>query len=142
MPEGSLTFNVRAPLESVGIFLADLRKVGACIPGARRFDVVDEKNANWEIEMKIGPLKQRFQVRTETAEQNPPHHGKFRREADTLNMTGTIDLAPAGNETQVTYRIAVDAKGPLARIMDNFMTSKLDQQTQEFAANVKKALET
>jgi len=37
--------------------------------------------------------------------------------------------------------MAVQAKGPLARIMDNFMRSKLKSQTEEFAANVKKALE-
>jgi len=37
--------------------------------------------------------------------------------------------------------MTVQAKGPLARIMDNFMKTRLKGQTEEFATNVKKSLE-
>jgi carbon monoxide dehydrogenase subunit G len=57
-------------------------------------------------------------------------------------MMGTTELAPAGKGTRIVYTMAVSAKGPLARIMDNFMRTKLKSQTEEFAANVKQALES
>jgi hypothetical protein len=37
--------------------------------------------------------------------------------------------------------MAVNAKGPLARIMDNFIRTRLKAQTEAFAARVKQALE-
>src|SRR2546428_5764490 len=91
--------------------------------------------------VKIGPLTQDIQVLTETTDQIPLNHGRFRGAADNMEMTGTIDLAPAENGTKVTYTMAVQSKGPLARIMDNFLRSRLKGQTEEFAANVRKALE-
>ena len=56
-------------------------------------------------------------------------------------MTGTIELASIGQGTRVVYTMSVNTKGPLARIMDNFLKTKLKSQTEEFAANVKRALE-
>ncbi len=141
MPEGTVKFDVKAPVERVWSFLSDMRKVGSCVPGVQSVEVLDATRARWNLKVKIGPLSQNVEVLTETLEQVPMNHGKFRGQADNMDMTGTIDLEPAGNATQVTYTMAVQAKGPLARIMDNFMRSRLKSQTDEFAANVKKALE-
>jgi hypothetical protein len=142
MAEGSVAFDVRAPQERVWSFLSDMRKVGSCVPGVQAVNIIDDRHATWDLKLKIGPLSQRIEVRTETLEQVAPTRGKFRGISDNMEMTGTIELAPAGEATQVTYTMAVQAKGPLARIMDNFMKSRLDAQTKEFAANVKKALES
>lgn len=141
MPEGTVAFDVNAPVDRVWAFLSDVRKIGSCVPGVQSVEILDEKRARWNLKVKIGPLSQQVEVLTETLEQVPLSHGKFRGQANNMDMTGTIDLAPAGNATKVTYTMAVQAKGPLARIMDNFMKSKLKTQTEEFAANVKKALE-
>ncbi len=141
MPEGTVAFEVNAPVERVWAFLSDMRKVGNCVPGVQSVEILDDKRARWNLKVKIGPLSQEFDVLTETLEQVPLSHGKFRGQADNMEMTGTVDLAPMGNSTKVTYTMAVQAKGPLARIMDNFMKSRLTSQTKEFAANVKKAVE-
>ncbi len=141
MPEGTVAFEVAAPVERVWSFLSDMRKVGGCVPGVQSVAVLDDKRTRWNLKVKIGPLSQDIVVLTETLEQVPLRHGKFRGQADNMDMTGTIDLAPNGGATKVTYTMAVQAKGPLARIMDNFLRSKLKSQTDEFASNVKKALE-
>ncbi len=78
---------------------------------------------------------------TETLEQVPLKHGKFRGQAENMDITGTIDLTPDGKSTKITYTMAVQAKGPLARIMDNFMRTRLKAQTEEFATNLKKSIE-
>ena len=141
MPEGTVTFEVRAPVDKVWSFLSDMRKVGSCVPGVQNIAILDDKRATWDLKVKIGPLSQTMKVATETLEQVPPSRARFKGVADNADMLGTIELAPSGEATQVTYTMNVTAKGPLARIMDNFMRSRLQQQSDEFAANVKKALE-
>ncbi len=141
MPEGTVTFDVGSPVDRVWTFLSDMKKVGSCVPGVEAIQVVDDRHAKWTLKVKIGPLSRRIEVATETIEQVPPSRARFRGVADSLEMLGTIELAPAGAATRVTYTMAATAKGPLAGIIDNMMKSRLKQQSDEFAANVKKALE-
>src|SRR5947208_3105668 len=119
----------------------EMRKIGGCVPGVQSVEILDETRARWNLKVKIGPLSQDVVVLTETLEQVPMNHGKFRGQAENMDITGTIDLAPEGKSTKVTYTMTVQAKGPLARIMDNFMKTRLKAQTEEFATNVKKSLE-
>lgn len=141
MPESTVTFDVRAPVDRVWAFLSDMRKVGSCVPGVQNIQVLDDTRSMWDLKVKIGPLSQTMHVATETLEQTPPSRARFKGVADNADMLGTIELVPAGEATRVTYTMNVTAKGPLARIMDNFMKSRLKDQADEFAANVKKALE-
>ena len=142
MPEGTVTFDVHVPQDRAWAFLSDMQKVGSCVPGVEAIEVVDERRATWTLKVKIGPLSQRIHVDTETLEQTAPSRARFKGVADNMDMLGTIELAPAGDSTRITYTMVATAKGPLARIMDNFMKSRLRQQSDEFAANVKKALES
>lgn len=141
MAEGSVSFDVNAPVDHVWAFLSDLRKVGSCVPGVQSIDILDERHAKWNLKLKIGPLSQEIHVETETIEQVPLSRGRFRGVADNMEMLGTIELEPKGGATSVTYTMSVQAKGPLGRIMDNFMKGKVKSQTEEFAANVKRAIE-
>ena len=141
MPEGTIAFDVTAPIEKVWSFLSDIRQVGRCVPGVDRIEVLDATHARWDLTVKIGPLSQTLKVMTETLEQVPLRRGRFRGSADNIDMTGTIELASIGQGTRVVYTMSVNTKGPLARIMDNFLKTKLKSQTEEFAANVKRALE-
>ena len=141
MPEGTVTFDVRVPQDKAWAFLSDMRKVGSCVPGVESIEVVDDRHAQWALKVKIGPLSQHIKVDTETLEQTPPSRARFKGVADNLEMLGTIELAPAGESTRITYTMVATAKGPLARVIDNMMKSRLKQQSEEFAANVKKGLE-
>jgi carbon monoxide dehydrogenase subunit G len=141
MPEGTVTFDVQVPQEQAWAFLSDMRKVGSCVPGVEAIEVIDERHAKWTLKIKIGPLSQTVRVDTETLEQTPPSRARFKGVADNMEMLGTIDLAPVGGATHITYTMVATAKGPLARIMDNFMKSRLKQQSEDFAANVKRSLE-
>ncbi len=141
VPQDSVAFEVKAPPEQVWAFLSDMRKIGGCVPGVESVEILDETHARWNLKVKIGPLSQTFVVITETLEQVPLSRGRFRGTAENMEIEGTVELSPQGNTTRVQYTMSVHAKGPLARIMDNFMKSRLKGQTEEFAANVRKALE-
>lgn len=142
MPEGETTFVVRAPLERVWTFLSDMQQVGSCIPGTEEVRILDSTTAEWTIKQKIGFLTKTMKVRTQALEQTPPTHAKFKGEGEEVSMVGTIDLAalPDGG-TEVHYHMNATAHGALAKVMDNYMKTKIGQQTQEFADNVKKKLE-
>jgi uncharacterized protein len=141
MPERTVSFEVGAPPERVWAFLSDMREVGRCVPGVEQVELLDDRRARWSLRVKVGPMAQTIQITTETLEQVPLRHGKFRGEADMLEIIGTIDLTPAGHGTKVVYTMTVAPKGPLARIMDNVIRSRLQSQTEEFALNVRRALE-
>jgi uncharacterized protein len=142
MPEDSIAFDVKAPPERVWAFLSDMRKIGSCVPGVMSVDVLDDTHARWNLKVKIGPLSQTFVVMTENLEQEPLVRGRFRGTAENMEMMGTVELTPHEDSTRVKYTMSVQAKGPLARIMDNVMKTRIKGQTEEFAANVRKALES
>jgi uncharacterized protein len=142
VPQDSVAFEVKAPPEKVWAFLSDMRKIGSCVPGVQSVEILDDTHARWNLKVKIGPLSQTFVVMTETLEQIPLSRGRFRGTAENMDMEGTVELSPQGDGTRVQYTMNVQAKGPLARIMDNFMKSRLKGQTEEFASNVRKALES
>jgi uncharacterized protein len=141
VPQDSVSFDVNAPADRVWAFLSDMRKIGGCVPGVQSVEMLDDTHARWNLKVKIGPLSQTFVVLTETLEQVPLTRGRFRGTAENMDMEGTVELMPRGDGTRIRYTMNVQAKGPLARIMDNFMKSRLKGQTEEFAANVRKALE-
>jgi len=142
MPSGETTFVVRAPLERVWGFLSDMQQVGSCISGVEEVKIVDSATAEWTIKQKIGFLTKTMKVRTQSLEQTPPTHAKFQGEGEEVSMVGTIDLvALPDGATQVHYQMDATAHGALAKIMDNYVKTKIGQQTQEFADNVKKKLE-
>ncbi len=141
MPEGSVAFDVKVPVDRAWAFLSDMQKVGSCVPGVEGIQVLDDRHAKWTLKVKIGPLSQKILVDTETLEQVPPSRARFRGVADNMEMLGTIELSPAGEATHINYTMVATAKGALARVIDNMMKSRLKQQSDEFAANVKKALE-
>jgi carbon monoxide dehydrogenase subunit G len=111
------------------------------VPGVEAIEIIDDRHAKWTLKVRIGPLTQTLKVDTESLEQTPPTRARFHGVADNIEMLGTIELAASGPITRVAYTMVATAKGPLARIMDNFMKSRLAQQSKEFATNVKKALE-
>src|SRR5438876_12381780 len=124
MPEGTATFEVRAPIERVWAFVSDMRMIGGCVPGVQSVEILDETRARWNLKVKIGPLSQDIEVLTETLEQVPLEHGKFRGQAENMDVTGPIDVVPVGPSTKVTYTLTVQGKGRLARILHNVMTPR------------------
>jgi carbon monoxide dehydrogenase subunit G len=141
LPEGKATFRVEAPIEEVWDFLSSLERVGSCVPGVEEVNILDDRTADWTVKIKIGPLSQTMKVRTETTEQTPPTRGVFKGTGELMDVMGYLDLRKVSSgETEVTYRMEVNAKGPLGKVIENFMKGRLDRETREFAENVQKRL--
>src|SRR5947207_15724214 len=55
MPEGTIAFDVTAPIEKVWSFLSDIRQGGRGVPGVERVGVLDAMHARWVLTVKMGP---------------------------------------------------------------------------------------
>lgn len=142
MPEGHANFVVKAPLQKVWDFLSDMKKVGTCIPGLVEMEAIDERSAFWTLKMKVGPISKTIKLKTQTVEQRPPTYGSFKGEGENITFEGSINLKSVSDkETEVDYKMSVNASGSLGEIINSVIRSKIDQQTQDFSRTVKSKLE-
>src|SRR5438046_8687728 len=68
MPEGTIAFDVTAPIEKVWSFLSDIRKVGRCVLGVDWIEVLQASHERWDLSVKMDPLSLTLQVTTEPLE--------------------------------------------------------------------------
>ncbi len=133
---------MKAPQDRTWDFLSDLRRLGSCVPGVESVEISQNGRAHWNVNMKVGRLPKRLAIVTEVVEQEAPRHARFRGRGENIEMEGTVSLQPLGpRETMVHYTMKVQAKGPMARILDNFLKGRLPSQVREFAKNVRRNLE-
>ena len=142
MPEGHVNFIVKTPLQKVWDFVSDMKKVATCIPGLVDMQAIDDKSAYWTLKMKVGPISKTIKLKTETVEQRAPTYGSFKGEGENITFMGTIILKSVSeNETEVDYKMNVNASGSLGEIINSVIRSKIDQQTEDFSKAVKSKLE-
>ncbi len=137
MLRGEATFESELAPEQVWTVLSDVQKIGRCVPGVEAIQVRDERTAVWTVAIKAGPLTQRLAVETQIVEQVRPSRISFSGRGPNLEISGTVRLEPTQVGTRVDYQVALSPQGALARILENFLKSKVDAQTQQFIENVK-----
>lgn len=143
MPTVERTFDVHAPLAQVWDFLSDFVRLGTTLPGCERVEILSPLQTDWYMERKVGFLRKRFVVRTETTEFDEPRHAAWTGESKELSMGGSIQLRPIdAARTSVTYVGAVKAKGPARHILNRYFKSRLEADIDEFVRNVRAKLET
>ncbi len=142
MLRGEATFESELAPEQVWTVLSDVQKIGRCVPGVEAIQVRDERTAVWTVAIKVGPLTQRLAVETQIVEQVRPSRIAFSGRGPNLEISGTVRLEPTPAGTRVDYQVALNPQGALARILENFLKSKVDAQTQQFIENVKSMLRT
>src|SRR5205809_7656525 len=63
-PEGTIAFDVTAPIEKVWSFLSDIRQVGRCEPGVDRIEGPNTTDAPLDLTVTMGPRSPTLNVRT------------------------------------------------------------------------------
>ena len=90
--------------------------------------------------VSLGPVKGSYDAQAQEVESNPPNHMKLavNRKGSTNSITGdaTIDLAPNGTGTTLTYLVNASLGGPIA-IADNPLTRPfIDKGLAQFFASL------
>lgn len=142
MPTVERTFVVRAPLAKVWDYLSDFVRLGSALPGCERVEILSARETDWFMDRKVGLIRKRFVVRTETTEFDAPRHAAWIGESKELSISGSVKLQGVdASRTSVTYAGAVRAKGPARQILNRYFKSRLESEIDEFVRNVRAKLE-
>jgi len=141
-------FVVAAPISTVWTFIRDPEKIGPCVPGCTGIEMIDDRNYRAKVTVALGPIKPTFGLELQLTEERPPHfasvvsRGEEGGNASRFSATSTLLLTSAeNNSTQVHYTSEVSVVGRLATYGLGLMKKKAKTLGEEFALNIRKALE-
>ncbi len=109
------TFVVRAPIRAVWDFLRDPGRVAGCVPGAEKVDVIDDRTYHVVAGARVAFLSVSFALKV---------------------------VVTDPSETEVSYRIDLTVFGKLAALGLTAIKGKARQTAADFAANIRRTLET
>ncbi len=143
MPKAEKVFVVARPIDTVWEFLSDMVKVGSCLPGCEKVNVLSDTESEWTVKVKVGPVSKTILAKAHTTESTPPSRAAFVADAPELHMEGTLDLrSVSSDQTEVVYKSTAKAKGPLEKLLEQVVASRLNGDAEAFANNVRVKLES
>jgi len=140
-------FTLKAHLQEVWDFLMAPGTLVSCIPGAEKFDPVDDKTWEGIVKQKVGPISIKLNFTETFTEIEPPKHvkavgrGTAAGGAGTFSQETVVDLAElAGGEVEISYSSNVNLVGRIATFGERIMRSKVKSTVEEFVSNLQKKL--
>jgi len=142
------SLQVEAPGERVWAFVTDPTRVVTCMPGASLDEVVDERNFNGTVKVKVGAISARYQGKVAFTEVDPAartvHMTAEGRETGGGTAKGTIVLALAGDPagpTDVSIQASLDLTGRIMQVGRGMIQGVSHQLFKQFASSAKSILE-
>jgi carbon monoxide dehydrogenase subunit G len=132
-------FRVRAPIERVWQFMLDPEKVGPCVPGCEKIEVVGDKVYESSVKVKVGlialTMKSRTTIKSVTEGQDALKAGTFHQES-------VVNLAEISeSEVEVFYSANTRVVGKLATFGEKIMRVTAKKLGEQFARNIQARLE-
>lgn len=141
MSVASVSFTVKSPPERVFALANDLGALGALIPDVTKVEVADERNSYWHLTTKIGFVKHTTKLHTTITEMEPPRYAVFTGDSGELALNGSVNLTPLPDGgTGVSCQLEANGKGPLRRIINSLLDTRLLETANGLAENLRKML--
>ena len=145
--EGKVT--VRAPIQKLWDTMLNPETLRACVPGAEKIELLDEKTYDCIVKQKVGPISVRFKFKTVLTKVESPTHVEMEGEGEDIGKAGrfvqktTIDLKEReGGEVEISYRSDANIVGKLAMFGDRIMRAKAKKVEQEFTEALQEKLKS
>ena len=145
MAEIEEKFVVKAGAQDLWNFLLDAPRLVSFIPGCKKSEVVDDKNFDVEMEVKVGPISAKPKIRITITELDPPRRlesigrGADVEKQSNFHLKNTLTLNPLSEkETEVSYKTEVSITGILGKFGWGIMKAKAKKMAEEFAASLQK----
>jgi hypothetical protein len=142
-------FTVQAPVSQVWAFLRDPQRVAACIPGAERIEVIDDRHYHVVAGARVSFLSVSFAMNVTVTEVEEPvrlvslAEGMDPRIKERMKLSSTLTLAPRGETaTDVSYTIDLTVFGKLASLGFAVIKGKAGQMAADFADCIRTRLES
>ncbi len=138
---------VEATPEKVGAFLDDIEKAAACVPGLEEIKPLDDDWYEGRVGIRIGPFGMHFNGKARMEKPTPGlwrMHGEGHDRRVGSGVKAAVDttmneLKPG--TTELNINADVNFSGRLAELGQPLIKRKADSMVQDFAKNLRKALE-
>jgi len=141
-------FRVKAPIQRVWQFMLDPEKIGPCIPGCEKIEVVGDNVYESSVKVKVGLISLTMKSRSTITEADPPRHlksvteGQDALKAGTFHQESVVDLTEISqNEVEVFYSANTRVAGKLATFGEKIMRVTSKKLGDQFAKNIQAGLE-
>ena len=138
---------VEASPEKVGPFLDDIEKAAGCVPGVEELKPQDDGRYEGRVGIRIGPYGMHFtgKARMEKPEDDLWRmHGEGHDRRVGSGVKAAVDTRineVKPGTTAILINADVNFSGRLAELGQPLIKRKADSMVQEFARNLRKALE-
>lgn len=141
-------FRVKAPIQKVWEFMLDPEKIGPCVPGCEKIEVVGENVYESSVKVKVGLISLTMKSKTTVTEADPPRHlksvteGRDALKAGTFHQESMVDLTEISeNKVEVSYSANTRVVGKLATFGEKIMRVTAKKLGEQFARNIQARLE-
>ena len=143
----SKTFHVDHSIEDTWNNLTNANQVVTCVPGATLTSQVDENNFNGEVELKVGPVKAKYNGLITFLERDAAAKKMVLKGVGTdskgkggaeMKMDGQLSEKDGGTEVSVT--MDVNITGMLAQFGSRLINDVTNQVFDQFVNNFKNQL--
>ena len=136
-------FEVEQNINKTWAFLSDPEKVVTCVPGAKITELLDERNFNGVVEVKIGPIMSRYQGKATLDVKDDENYllslvgngldSKGQGSA-TMAMKGNLTKIDE-NKTKVDSTMTVNISGKVAQLGSRMIKAVSNQMFEQFRDN-------
>jgi carbon monoxide dehydrogenase subunit G len=140
-------FRVDVPVERVWRFLLDPRQVATCLPGAELTQIVDERNFEGNLKVKVGPVTMVYKGRMTITDVDEAARrvkmvgeGVDKAGAGTAKMTMESTMTAVDGGTEVAVISKVDLAGKIVQFGRGMIKGVSQQLFKQFADSARKKL--
>ncbi len=136
-----------APADEVWSLVNEIDALGRCIPGLEELVILDDRHFDSIVRLRLGPISARFHLSTSFEVIEPPTRvvlvteGIDRGIAGRVRQRQTYELAPDGDETEVSITSEIQISGRFATFGQRVIAARADAFADEVAVNVARLLE-
>ncbi len=141
-------FTVAAPRTIVWRHITDPEIMGPCIPGCNSIEVTGPNTYLANVQIKLGPIKTKFNLEVEVIEEVEPDHvisrtrGEEGSRASMVSAENVLRLSDADSgETRVYYSSEVSIVGRLGKYGHGVMKKVAKKLCDKFADNFRERVE-
>lgn len=142
------SFEVRAPIDRVWLYLLDVEKVVPCVPGAEITETLNDRHWKGKVTVKLGPVSLSFTGDVTMEERDDERHravmklsGREQRGKGAASATMTSTLEKVDGRTRVVVAQDVSVSGQAAQfgrgMLQDVSASLMRQFAECLEANLK-----
>ncbi|KRB83497.1 CoxG family protein [Noviherbaspirillum sp. Root189] len=134
---------VTTDIDTVWAFVSNMGNWAGQMPGYISHEEIDANDSVWTLKIDLGPFKRPVVMDIHVLEWLPPHEVRFELKGrfDPFHGSGTFRSEPHGTRSVMHLELQAEATGSMAKVLTAMATPVLKKITDQFSANLVKALE-